>query len=55
MNFRHQVFSALYHPQDARDEKVSSVLACGEHGEKETLDSSGIHRIHGIFTMFPTC
>ena len=28
INFRDQIFSALYHPQDARDERIRLVLAC---------------------------
>ena len=33
MNFRGRFFSAVYHPQGVRDEKVSSALAHLEHGE----------------------
>ena len=42
MNFRVQIFSGVYHPQDTWDEKVSSVLPNGEHGEIEPLDPSRI-------------
>ena len=35
-------FSGVYHPQDTRDEKVSSVVLRREHGEIEPLDPSEI-------------
>ena len=40
-----EFFSGVYHPQDTRDEKVSSVVPRGEHGEIEAPDPSGIRRI----------
>ena len=40
-------FSALYHPQDARDEKVSSALVHWEHGEMKTLVPLWFRRFHG--------
>ena len=51
--FAVEFFSGVYHPQDTRDEKVSSVLPCGEYGEIEPLDPSGIHWIRGNSVEIP--
>ncbi len=48
-----ELFSGVYHPQDTRDVKVSSVVPCGEHGEIEPPDPSGIRRIHGNSMEIP--
>ena len=32
-----ELFSSVYHPQDVRDEKVSSALAHWKHGERDGI------------------
>ncbi len=45
--FAVKFFSRVYHPQDVRDEKVSSALEHWEHEEIKTLVQSKIRWIHG--------
>ncbi len=44
-------FTALYHPLDARDKKVSSALVHWEHGEMKTMVPLWFRRFHDGITM----